>query len=201
MPRYSPKRAIALRSAASGERADLRRAGKERRGLGANEQVVLLLGVAQAIVCQELAHFADRHLVGHPREHPQRLEITEPDQLDDGARIEIVAHDHRHLVTEERVDRRHARGAARMIDRVVVHQGREVDQLHHRGHVHRARVLAPGRVVHQEDDGGPEELALHLQQVRVDVADEREIGGDEPAHGRPALHAAGLRTRPGGCPA
>jgi hypothetical protein len=45
-------------------------------------------------VGQKLPHFPDRHIVGDPAENPQWLEVAQTHQLDHGARVEIIAHDH-----------------------------------------------------------------------------------------------------------
>ena len=83
----------------------------------------------ERVVRQELPHLADRHLVGHPAHHPERLEVVETDQLDHGPGVQVVAHDHRDLVAEQGVDRRHAPAEDRVVHRVVVHQGGQMDQL------------------------------------------------------------------------
>ena len=40
---------------------------------------------------------------------------------------------------------------------------------------------AAGRLVGQEQERGPEHLALHLEQMRVDLGDQPEIGLDDAA--------------------
>ena len=68
-----------------------------------------------------------------------------------------------------------------MVHRVVVHQRGQVDQLDHRRQGDGARVAAAGGLVGQQQQGGPEHLALHLEQVRVDLGDQPEVGLDDPA--------------------
>ena len=69
----------------------------------------------------------------------------------------------------------------RMVHRVVVHQGGEVDQLDHRRERHGARVGAAGGLVGQQQQRGPEHLALHLEQVRVHLGDQAEVRLDDAA--------------------
>ncbi len=152
---------------------------EQRCGLGPDEQVVLLLGEQQPVVRQQLAHLPDRHLVGDPRQHAQRLEVVEPDQLDHRARVEVVSHDHGDLVAEERVDRRHPAPQHRMVHRVVVHQRGDVDQLDHRGQRHRPVLVPPGGLVGQQHQRRAEELPAGLQEVGVHLRDEPEVGLDD----------------------
>ena len=136
---------------------------------------------SQRLVRQQLPHLADGHLVGHPAQHSQRLEIVQADELDDRARVQVVAHDDRHLVAEQGVDRGHATTKHRVVHRVVVHQGGHVDQLDHGRQRDRPRIARARRLVGQEQQRGPEHLPLHLEQVRVDLGDEPEVGLDDPA--------------------
>jgi len=161
------------------QRADLAGPRQERRGLGADQQVVVRLAEGQPVVRLELAHLPHRHLVGHAGEDAQRFEIVETDQLDDRAGVQVVAHDHGGLVREQGVDRRHPAPQGRVVDRVVVHQRGQVDQLDRGGQRHRAGVPPAGRLVAEQQDRGPEELALGAQQVGADLGDAREVGGDD----------------------
>ena len=129
----------------------------------------------------QLAHFPHRHLVGGAAHDPERVQVIQLHQLDDRTGIEIVAHDHGDLVAEQRVDGGLAAAQHRMIYRIVVDQGRQVNQLHHRGEPHVAGsdvIRGAGRQQHQ---GGAEHLAPHAQQVVVDFGDDGEVGGDDPA--------------------
>jgi len=175
MPRASPNRCKARRWEPRRQSPQLRRPGQQRRGLGANEQIVLLFAELQRVVRQQLPHLAHRHLVGHPTQHPQRLELVQANQLDHRARVQVVAHDDRDLVAEQCVDGRHAPAENGVVHRVVVHQGREVDQLDHGGQRGGMRRPGAGRLVGKQHDGGPKQLALHLQQVGVHVADQLKI--------------------------
>ena len=99
----------------------------------------------------ELAHLAHSHLVGDPRQHAERLVVVQSNQLDDRPRIQIVSHDHRDLMREQRIDRGQPAPQHGVIHRVVVHQRREVDQLDHGGKGDRARILGSrGLVTEQE---------------------------------------------------
>ena len=61
------------------------------------------------------------------------------------------------------------------------------------------RVGGAGRLVGQQQQRGPEHLALHLQQVRVDLGDQAEVRLDDPAELGPHLVQPGARRAPG-CP-
>ncbi len=68
-----------------------------------------------------------------------------------------------------------------MVHRVVVHQRGQVDQLDHRGEGRGPRVGVAGGLVGQQQERGPEQLALHLEEVRVDLGDQPEVGLDDAA--------------------
>ena len=110
----------------------------------------------------ELPHLPHGHLVGDARQHAQRLVVVQADQLDDRPRIEIVPHDYRDLMGEQRVDRGQPASQYRVIDGVVVHERREVDQLDDGGERHRARILGSCRLVTEQEQRGPEEFPFHL---------------------------------------
>ena len=86
------------------------------------------------------------------------------------------------LMAEQRVDRRAAASHHRVVDGVVVHQRREVNQLGDRGERRRARLRRPIDVAREEQQCRTNHLALRQQQVRVDVRDERIVGGDDAPH-------------------
>ena len=69
-----------------------------------------------------------------------------------------------------------------MVHRVVVHQGGQVDQLDHRREgrwcAGRASPVASSA---SSSRVGPEHLALHLEQMRVDLGDQAEVRLDDAA--------------------
>ena len=83
----------------------------------------------------------------------------------------------------------------RVVHRVVVHQGGEVDQLHDRGERGGPRIGRAGRLVRQQQQRGPEHLALHLQEVRVHLGDQAEIRLDDAAELGPDLVQPGADRR------
>jgi hypothetical protein len=85
----------------SPEGSDLAGTGDQRCRLGPDQQIVLFLGELQRIVSEQLSHLTDCHFVGDPAQHPQRFQIVQPHQLDHCSRIQVVAHDNRHLVAEQ----------------------------------------------------------------------------------------------------
>ena len=68
-----------------------------------------------------------------------------------------------------------------VIDRVVVHQRREVDQLDHRREGQRVLRLLAAHAAREEEERRPEELAAHEEQVLVDLLDVREVGEHDAA--------------------
>ncbi len=174
-----PRQCGAMRARA-GERADLARGRQQRGRLGADERLVVVLGERERIVRRELPHLADRHHVRRGGEHAQNLHVAEPDELDHGARVEVVAHDDRHLVREQRVHRRHAPPEHGVIHRVVVHERGEMHELDDGGERRRARLRTLLHFAREEHERGAEHLPLHEQQVAVDLVDERQVGGDDP---------------------
>ena len=79
-----------------------------------------------------------------------------------------------------------------MVHRVVVHQGGEVNQLHYRGQRRCPRIAPAGGFLGQEQERGPEHLALHLEQMRVDLGDQTEVGLHDP----PKLQLHPLQSGP-----
>ncbi len=67
-----------------------------------------------------------------------------------------------------------------MIDGVVVHQRREMHELHHRGERHGARLRPAGGGAREQRERGAEHLPLHEQEMPVHLVDEREFRGDDP---------------------
>ena len=145
---------------------------------------------------QQLAHLPDGHLVGHPAQHLQGGEVAQPHQLDHGPGVEVVAHDDRDLVAEQGVDGWHAPAQHRVIDRIVVHQRGEVDQLDHGSQAHgeRAAIGGSGGLVHQQQHGRAEHLPSHLQQVGVDLCDQAEVRVDQLTDPLAHRREAGAQT-------
>jgi len=67
-----------------------------------------------------------------------------------------------------------------MVHRVVVDQGRQVDQLHRRGEGERILVPMSPDLIHQKEEGRPEEFAPHPEEDIVDILQEVEIGDHDP---------------------
>ena len=173
------QRVTVRRSAAQG--AHLARPGEQRGRLGLDQRIVLAFPVRELVVRLQLAHLADRHLVGHAREHPQRRQVLEAHQLHDRAGVEVVPHDHGHLMREQAVDRRHPAAQRRVVHRIVMDQRRQVDELDDSGEGHRARVRGarPRRLRAEQQQRRPEQLPFHAQEVFVDFGDDREVRRDE----------------------
>ena len=68
-----------------------------------------------------------------------------------------------------------------MIDRIVVDQGGQVDQLDHGREGDYAPVAASGGLMAQEQQRRPEQLALLPEDVIARSGDDREVGGHDPA--------------------
>ena len=66
-----------------------------------------------------------------------------------------------------------------MVHRVVVHQGGQVDQLGHRREECRPRIPAADRFFGQQQERGPEQFPLHLEQVGIHFGDQAEIRLDD----------------------
>jgi hypothetical protein len=125
---------------------------------------------------EELPHLPDRHLVGDPTHDLERSQITERDQLHHGAGVQIVSHDHRDLVTEQRIHRRHATAQHRVVDRVVVHEGCKVDQLDDGREADRPIVPFTDGVIDEQQERRAKHLPLHPHQVAVHLGDQTEVG-------------------------
>src|SRR6059036_112655 len=66
---------------------------------------------------------------------------------------------------EQRIDGGQPAPQYGVVHRVVVHEGREMDQLNDGGERHRTRILGPCRLVTEQEQRRPEQLSLHLQEV------------------------------------
>jgi len=55
-----------------------------------------------------------------------------------------------------------------------------VNQLEHRGQGRGPRGPGSSRLIGQQEQRRPEQLALHLEQVRIDLGDQAEITLDDP---------------------
>ena len=143
------------------------------------QRLVVLFRKVQRIVRLKFPHFTNRHFVGHTTHHPQRNAVAQLDQFDHGAGVQIISHDHRHLVTEHGVDRGLTPAQHRVINRVIVNQSGEVNEFDDRRQRHVFATHLPRRLSRQQQQGRPKHLALHAEQVLVDLGDQWEIGDDD----------------------
>jgi len=85
-------------------------------------------------------------------------------------------------MAEQRVHRRHATAKRRMIDRIIVHECREVDQLESGRECDRLLFRSSFHFARQQQQRRPEQLAAHRKQVRADLAYEGELARDDRSH-------------------
>jgi len=140
-----------------------------------------ILGEVEAIVEDELPHFADRHAVRRVGEEGDLFELPERDNLDDRARIEVVSRDDRDLVRPAVVDGGPASSPRGVIDRIIVHEGRDMQQIDDGPQLHGIRRGAPSHAVGEEEQGGPEELPGAREQVVAHLVKGLESRWHHPA--------------------
>jgi hypothetical protein len=85
-------------------------------------------------------------------------------------------------MTEQGVDRGTSATHHRVVDRVVVDQRGQVDELSNRREGGRALLGGPIHIAGEEQERRANHLALCEQQMRVDVRDEWIVGGDNAPH-------------------
>src|SRR6185437_9923804 len=112
----------------------------------------------------------------------ERLEISQSDQVCEGRRIEKISHDDGDLMTEESVHGWHSATENRVIDGVVVHECREMNQLERRRERDGLGLRLLGYFARQQKDRRTKQFPAHRQQVRGDLTDERKIAGNDVRH-------------------
>ncbi len=127
----------------------------------------------------QLTHLAHRHLVGDLGDHAERVQIAELHQFDDRAGIQVVPHDDGDLVAERGIEGGLAAAQHRVVDSVVVNQGRQMNQLNGRGERDLAVVQPFHRPGGKQQQRGAEQLATDPQQMGVGIADERKVRPDD----------------------
>ena len=108
----------------------------------------------------------------------------------EGARVEEVPEQHRHLVVPATIDARHPAALVCAVEHVVVDERRQMNQLDNRGHHRQVPPLGrPGRpaVGTQEDQPAAQLLAAEAADVRGHVGDRGDVRGqrvgDHLSHG------------------
>ena len=205
MPRLKPY----SRSACSCSRrdlaehaADLRAAAEQVRGLAPDDLEVLVFGDVDDAVLGELIELAF--------DHPQRDVAQQADDVERVLRqrhrhrldVEEVAEQHRDVVAPPRVHGHAAAAHVGVVDDVVVHERRGVDELDHRGVEHGAIAAVAAQPRGHQQHRRTHALAAALLEVVADFGDEvdprldlaGELALDRFADPRGPARTAGSRS-------
>ncbi len=139
---------------------DLRAGFEQPRGLAVDDFHVPDLGRVRVAGVHELHDFAGSDRVGRVGHDADDARRVERGHHLESARVEEVADQNRGGIPERIVRRLAAPPAGRLVDDVVVQQGRRMDELDERGGLDVGRIpVAPAALDGQHDEQGTQALA------------------------------------------
>src|SRR5499426_7113 len=156
----------------------------ERRGLLGDDSQIIRLGDDPAPLELQLEDLGLRHRDRGPRERLHHGAVVVPHEHRERLRVQMIADQHRRVVTPLRVRRWPPAAERSLVDDVVVDEGRRVEHLDHAGQPHAPRALVACQACGQEEEHRPQALAAGARDVAAHLLNQR--------HGRVEL-AADLR--------
>ncbi len=161
--------------------------GVEDGGLLADDLEVALLGEVEVPPLAVLEDLPLADLGGDLGEVAGGEPVREGGAEGEGPGEEEVPEEHRPLVPVERVAGGDLAAEHRLVQHVVMHEGRRVDHLHHHGHRYELRVPLARAAAREEDEGGAEALPREALGVGHHLRHERMGGAallpEERLHG------------------
>ena len=180
-PRLKPvlaQGALLLGAHPAQQAADLGAAREEVRGLAVDDLEVLLLGDVHVAGLGQLVQLALDHAECDVAEQANHVEGILGERERHRLDVEIVAEEDRDVVAPPRVHGQTAAAEVRLVDDVVVHERRGVDELHHRGVEHRPVAGVAGEPGRHQEHGRPHALAAARLDVLADLRNQLDPGLD-----------------------
>ncbi len=178
------------------DRGDLGARFEQPRRLAVDDFHVAHLGGVRVAGVHELHHFARGDRVGRVGHHADHRGGVERSHHLEGARVEEVADQHGGGVAERLVGGLTPAPAGRLVDDVVVQQGRRMDELDERRGRHLRGAGRPGGPGGEHDEERPEALAPGADDVFADLVDEQHVARQLAARFRRRLRQGRRRRGP-----
>src|SRR5438445_3789831 len=162
------------------QRADPAARGHERGRLLRDDAEVVGLRREAAPLALELEDLGFRHRHRGPRERLHHRAVVVAHEHRERLRVEVVADQERGVVAPLGVRRRPAAPERRLVDDVVVDEGRGVEQLDHAPEPHAPRTVIAGQARGEQQEDRAQPLAAGARDVPPHLLDERDRGVQLP---------------------
>jgi hypothetical protein len=154
--------------------ADPRGGREQRRGLGADDLQIGFLAGCRVVGGHELQHFALGDHGGRLGQDLEHLQRPVGDHQLEGAGEQEVADQHRGLVAPQRIGAVAAAAQHRLVDHVVMQQGRGMDEFDAGGQRDVTVALEAAELGRGEGEHRPQALAAGRDEVSGELRDERD---------------------------
>ncbi len=146
---------------------------RTRVGAGLKQAARLLVYHPKIILLAEVRHFrqvqlqqlAVRQLLAQQCHPPHHLHASAPRGMHHRFRQQVVAHQHRPLVVHQRIHALLPPAAVALVNNIVMHQTRRVEQFQSHCRVQHILAHAASIARRQQREHGPHALALTLRQM------------------------------------
>ena len=157
-------------------RADLRRRGEQRRGLGVDHRQIVVLGGLGVLGGDQLHHLAlgdDRRRI---RQDAQRAERADIDHHLEGLAEQEIADQHARLVAPQQPRRGLAPAKVALVDHVVMQQRRRMHELDAGREPHMAVAVIVAQLGRRQREHRAQALAARIDQMPGKLGDQLDIG-------------------------
>ena len=149
---------------------------KEAGGLSFDHFEVALFVDRRVVGVHHLLHFAFGERVGGVRERLHDAQVPRADHHLEGARIKEVSDEDRDAVAPEGVGRGFAAAHGALVDDVVVHEGRRVEEFDRGAEITVKFPFIAERAADEHQEGGAHALAARVDDVLADLAHAGYVG-------------------------